>query len=56
MYKITGQKHKSISASAAYNFISDKMRNEKDSVMATKLGQVFNLALEKVGVTGLTGS
>jgi hypothetical protein len=32
----------------AYDFISDKMRNEKDSVMTTKLGEVFNLALEKV--------
>ena len=54
--KCNTEKSKSISASAAYNFISDKMRNEKDSVMATKLGQVFNLALENVGVTGLTGS
>ena len=42
------KKSKSISASEAYNFILDKMRNKKDSVMSTKLGQVFNLALNKV--------
>jgi hypothetical protein len=38
------KKSKSISASEAYNFISEKMRNEKDSVMNSKLGEVFNLA------------
>lgn len=42
------KKSKSISASEAYDFISEKMRNEKDSVMNTKLGEVFNLALKKV--------
>jgi hypothetical protein len=41
------KKSKSISASAAYDFISDKMRNKRNSVMTTKLGEVFNLALEK---------
>lgn len=46
--KIKCKRSKSISASAAYDFISDKMRNNKDSVMTTKLGEVFNLALEKV--------
>jgi hypothetical protein len=34
----------------AYDFISDKMRNEKDSVMTTKLGEVFNLALQKLNL------
>jgi hypothetical protein len=42
------KKSKSISASEAYDSVSEKIKSEKDSVMNAKLGEVFNLALKKV--------